>query len=91
MEHLLSPVEAEAGDTIEVTTDRPANVRLLTPAEYDNYLRGRAYQAVRDGVTPTGLVRFPVPHAGRWDVVIDLGGKPGRVEASVALLSGAAV
>lgn len=87
MEHLLSPVEAESGDTVEVNIDRPANVRLLTRDQYDNDLLGRPFEVARGGYNTTSPVRLPIPHFGRWNLVDDLGGKPGQVRASVDLLT----
>ena len=88
MNHLNYEFDASEGDVAEVTLDRAANVLLMDPTNYGEYNRGRSYR-YDGGYTTKSPVRLPVPRAGHWHVVVDLGGGPGQVRASVSLLSGA--
>ncbi len=72
-----------------MTLDRAANVQLLDPANYENYNKGHGYR-YHGGYATKSPVRLPVSRAGKWHVVIDLGGA-GRVRAGARLISGAAV
>jgi hypothetical protein len=90
MNYLHYEFDAGAGDIIEVTLDRAANVQLLDPANYENYKNGHGYR-YHGGYATTSPVRLAVPRAGTWHVVIDLGGGAGRVRAAARLVSGATV
>jgi hypothetical protein len=89
MNYLHYEFDARAGDVIEVTLDRAANVQLLDPANYENDTNGRGYR-YHGGYATTSPVRLTVPRAGKWHVVIDLGGA-GRVRVAARLVSGATV
>ena len=71
----------------EVTLDRAANVLLMDSTNYSYYKQGQAYHH-DGGYTTESPVQFAVPRRGHWHVVVDLGGGPGQVRASVRLLSG---
>jgi hypothetical protein len=88
MHHLNFEFEADPGDVAEVTLDRAANVLLMEPPNYSSYQEGRAYH-YEGGYSTESPVQFAVPKRGHWHVVVDLGGGPGQVRASVRLLSGA--
>ncbi len=72
--------------TVEVTLDHPANVQLLDPNNFLAYENRRAYRYQGGHVTVSPF-RIRPPHQGRWHLVIDLGGGPGAVRASVRTLS----
>jgi hypothetical protein len=90
MNHLNYEFDAGQGDIVEVTLDRAANVLLIDPANYHEYNHGRNYRYY-GGYTTKSPVRLAVPRAGRWHVVVDLGGGAGQVRASASLLSGVSV
>ena len=90
MDHLHYEFDAVPGDVIEVSIDRAANVQLLDPENYENYKARRPFDYY-GGYATTSPARLEVPEAGRWHVVIDLGGGPGRVRAVACLLSRAAI
>lgn len=73
------------GDTVEVTLDKQANVRLLDDANFSNYQRG-AQHSYFGGKALKSPIFLKPPHSGHWHVVIDLGGYPGTVRASVRIL-----
>lgn len=89
MDHIHFPFDAEAGDTVEVAIDRAANVQLLDPENYDKYRQKQGY-SYSGGYATTTPVHLPVPHAGRWHVVVDLGGGAGHVRAAAQVLAGSA-
>ena len=88
MEHLHYEIDAHDQDQVEVSIDRAANVQLLDPTNYELYQQGRSF-SYEGGYATVSPVRFTVQRAGRWHVVIDLGGGAGRVKASMRHLSGA--
>jgi len=90
MNHLNYEFDASEGEVAEVTLDRAANVLLMDPANYDNYIHGRPYRSL-GGYATKSPVRLSVPRAGHWHVVVDLGGGAGQVRAFVSLLNGASV
>jgi hypothetical protein len=85
MNYLHYEIDADAGDRVEVTLDRAANVQLLDPLSYANYQNGQGF-SYYGGYATTSPVHLDVPYAGHWHVVIDLGGGPGSVRASVRVI-----
>lgn len=86
MNYLHKTLDLAAGDVVEVTLDHPANVQLLDPTNYDNYSRNQAYH-YHGGYVTTSPVQIAAPAAGRWHLVVDLGGGVGSVRASLRILS----
>jgi hypothetical protein len=70
------------GEVVEITLDKPANVRLLDDANFSNYRRGTRH-SYYGGLPKESPARLTAPRAGRWHLVIDLGGYAGSVRASV--------
>lgn len=88
MNFLHYEVDADEGDVIEVTLDRQANVRVLDWSNFSSFRSGRAHRYI-GGLARQSPVRLAAPHAGRWHVVVDLGGYAGRVRAGVRVLRAA--
>ncbi len=89
MEYLHKELELSEGDIVEVTlAGNAANVLLLDPDNFHNYQQGRPYH-YQGGYARTSPFRIQVPGAGRWHLVVDLGGGAGRVQASSLVISGA--
>ena len=84
MEYLHQQLDLAADDVVEVALDNAANVMLLDPTNFDAYQNRRPFR-YRGGYATTSPFRIDVPHAGRWYLVVDLGGGPGAVRASVAV------
>jgi hypothetical protein len=82
MNFLHYALELSARSVVEVTLDKQANVRLLDDSNFRSYQRG-ARHTYYGGLTKMSPVRLKPPHAGQWHLVIDLGGYPGTVRASV--------
>jgi len=88
VDHLHWEFDAEAGDTIEVSLDRAANVQLLDPPNYELYRKKEPFTYFGGHATQTPVV-LDVPADGCWHLVIDLGGGPGHVRASARITSNA--
>lgn len=79
--HLHEVYDLEPGDVVEVTLDAPANVQLMDDENYANYLAGRVFR-YRGGHVKQPTFRVQPLDAGRWHLVIDLGGGAGRIRAA---------
>ncbi|MGH7200105.1 MAG: DUF1883 domain-containing protein [Planctomycetaceae bacterium] len=85
MNFLHYRLDANAGDVVEVTLDRAANVQLLDPSQFEKYRNRRTYRYYGGHATRSPC-RIEVPRTGPWHLVIDLGGAAGTVRASFRLL-----
>ena len=86
MNFLHKVLELAEGDMVEVTLNNPANVQLLDEANYKQYSENKLYH-YHGGHATTSPVTLAAPSAGRWHLVIDLGGGVGTVTASVSVLA----
>jgi hypothetical protein len=77
------------GDSVKVTLDKQANVRLLDDINYSNYKNGKKFNYFGGKALKSPLIINP-PHPGNWNLVIDLGGYSGTVRASVRIIRGKA-
>lgn len=82
--------QLSGGEVAEVTITNPANVRLLDSDNFWKYRYGRRHRYA-GGRYKTSPVRFEIPRAGHWVVVVDLGGFPGEVGSSIEVLAREAV
>jgi hypothetical protein len=85
MNYLHQELTAGPEDRVEVTLDAQANVMLLDDTNFDRYRRNQAFQYYGGHAEKSPFVLVP-PSRGRWHVVVDLGGGPGRVRAAVQLI-----
>ena len=73
-------------ETVVVTLSGDSvNVILLDPINFLNYQNGSDYRYYGNHVTSSPY-RIQIPHGGHWHVVIDRGGYPGSVQASVRVV-----
>ncbi|MGH8873326.1 MAG: DUF1883 domain-containing protein [Acidimicrobiia bacterium] len=86
MNYLKYDLDLDRSDTLEVTLDKQANVRLLDQTNYQKYKTGASHKYY-GGLAKKSPVRLSAPSSGHWMLVIDLGGRPGRVRASVRTLA----
>jgi hypothetical protein len=87
MEYLHKELDLSEGDVVEVTlAGNAANVLLLDPDNFQKYRQGRPYH-YSGGYARTSPYRIETPQSGRWHLVVDLGGGPGKVRASVRVIS----
>jgi len=77
--------QLRGGETVEVTLDHAANVRLLDDSNFSGYRSGRQYSFFGGHVTQSPY-RIRVPHGGHWHLVIDLGGYSGQVRSGVRVM-----
>ncbi len=85
MNYLHYDLQLDAGDTVEVTLDKQANVQLMDDSNFSNYKQGQRFRYY-GGLAKQSPFRLAAPHAGHWKLVIDLGGYTGSVRASVNTL-----
>ena len=75
----------DSGQTVEVTVDTQANVKLMTEMDFHNYQSGRSHHYF--GGRQTRRIGRIVPgHAGHWNLTIDLGGGVGTIRHSVRIV-----
>lgn len=77
-----------AGEIVEVTLTRGANVRLMTSSEFSNYRNGRRHRFI-GGLAKRSPINLQIPNSGRWIVVVDMQGLQGSTDASVRVKPGA--
>lgn len=82
MNYLHYELDVGTNNTIQVTLDKQANVKLMDGINYQNYRSGQRYKYY-GGLTRKSPVNLRAPHQGHWHLVIDLGGYAGTVRASV--------
>lgn len=88
MEYLHQEFDLKSGDVVEVNlSGNAANVLLLDPENFEKY-RQRAPCHYFGGYARTSPFQIQAPHAGRWHLVVDLGGGAGRVQASGRVITG---
>lgn len=81
--HLVEEIELARDETIEVEFESRvgANVLLMNDKNYDRYLNGEGVLEYRGGwhrASESPAVLKP-PRPGKWNLVIDLGGRSGRL------------
>ena len=89
MNYLHYDLDLGPEDAVEVTLDQQANVRLLDEANFQLYKRGQRHTYHGGGLAKQSPIHLAPPRAGRWHLVIDLGGYAGTVRASVRTLKSA--
>jgi Domain of unknown function (DUF1883) len=85
MDFLHYEVDLSGNDSVSVTLDKQANVRLLDSCNYQKYRNGSEHRYF-GGLAKRSPIVISAPHSGHWHVVIDLGGYAGSVRASVAVI-----
>lgn len=87
MRFLVHEVKTASSATIRVDLDgNAANVMLMDVHNFQHYRQGRRFQYL-GGFARQSPVRLRAPSAGHWYVVVDLGGRAGRVSAAVTVLN----
>lgn len=82
MNYLHYDLQLTSDQIVEVTLDKQANVRLLDEVNFLKYQRGEKHQYY-GGLAEVSPAHVKPPCSGKWHLVIDLGGYPGTVRASV--------
>jgi len=87
MKFLHYEVSAQQGDIIHVTLrGTEANVRVMDDINFHAFQSGRQHRYA-GGHFKSSPVNIPAPSSGKLNVVVDLGGYAGRLEASVRVIS----
>ena len=87
MKFLHHEVSAQQGDIIHVTLrGNEANVRVMDDHNFNSYRSGGQHRYA-GGHFKSSPVNIPAPSTGKWNVVIDLGGYAGHLEAGVSVIS----
>lgn len=86
MNFLHKVLDLADGDMVEVTLTNAANVQLLDEENYQQYSQNKLYR-YHGGHATTSPFVLATPSAGRWHLVVDLGGGVGSVTGSVSVLS----
>jgi hypothetical protein len=87
MNFLHYDLNLSSGEIVEVTLNKQANVRLLDEINFGKYKRGERH-SYHGGLAKLSPFRLTPPGPGHWHLVIDLGGYPGSVSASVRTVRG---
>lgn len=79
------------GEAVEVLLKgSAANVRLMDSDNLRMYRYGQKFDYI-GGSGKRSPVLFEIPCAGHWYIVVDLGGRPGKVTSSIRILKGETV
>ena len=78
-------MEQRAGTVIEVTLNAIANVRLLSPANFERFTEVLKHQFL-GGVAKKSPIRLTIPESGHWHLVVDMEGHKGLAESSVKIV-----
>ena len=70
--------------TVSVSLDSHCNVLLVSDGDFAAYRSGRSFRYY-GGWATRSPVRLVPPHYGHWHVVVDLGGRAGKVRAGVRI------
>ena len=89
MNFLHTDFQGGPNDVVLVTLDHQANVMLLDDLAFSAYQSGGRF-SYHGGWATASLVRLRPPSVGRWHVVVDLGGRSGRVRAGIRVVRTAA-
>jgi hypothetical protein len=85
MNFLHSDLTLGAHQAVLVTLDKQANVRLMDDLNFSLYQRGQRHTYF-GGLATRSPTQLRPPYAGRWHLVVDLGGYGGIVNASVQVV-----
>jgi hypothetical protein len=80
--------EQRAGTVIEITLSAIANVRLLSPANFERFTEALKHQFV-GGVAKKSPIRLTIPETGHWHLVVDMEGHKGLAESNVKVVDAA--
>ncbi|MGA7495923.1 MAG: DUF1883 domain-containing protein [Isosphaeraceae bacterium] len=85
MNFLHAESHLDAGDLAVIELDSQANVMLMDDINFSSCRSGRSFR-YHGGLAKRSPVHLAAPHTGHWNVVVDLGGYAGSVQAGVSFL-----
>jgi len=80
-------LQLKPDEAVKVILDKQANVRFLDELNFNNYKNGKKHTYF-GGQAKSSPIHIKPPSSGHWHLVIDLGGYPGSVRASVNTVGG---
>ena len=88
MDFIHSREFLNAGDTVILDCDTQCNFMVMSDSDFSSYRRGASHHYYGGFRThfPTSI---PVPHAGHWNIVIDLGGGRANIRYGLRVLAAA--
>ena len=85
MRFLHFPVQARTGRVFTVhLRGTEATVMLMDDLNFSRYRTGSSFRYFGGHFNRSPALLPPVPHDGHWNIVVDLGGGAGHVEATVS-------
>ncbi len=87
MDYLHYKLDLAAGEMVEITLDKQANVRLVDDENFEKYKRDEDHEYT-GGLAKKSPIRLKAPNPGKWHLVIDMGGYNATVKATVRMLKG---
>lgn len=84
-EHLHQRLSLNGGDTVRVQCDTQCNIMLMSDSDYSAYKRGSSFHYA-GGHFKRFPALLPAPHAGTWNLVMDLGGGSASIRYSVQVI-----
>lgn len=82
MQYLHRRFHLNSQESVRVTVDSQANVRLMDDTNFSRFKQGGEHRYY-GGLATRSQVTLSAPCSGYWNVVVDLGGYAGSVRASV--------
>jgi len=84
---LVSELRLDRGDIVEFNLKgNAANVMLMDKRNYDRYKKEESFEYY-GGHTKKSPAHIGCPKSGKWYAIVDLGGYPGEVKASISVIS----
>lgn len=83
MSYLQKSYNLFGGQTISVEINLQTNVMLMDPLKYSSYKK-RSFEHY-GGNFKTSPANIKVTHTGLWYLVVDLGGRAGRINTLVRI------
>ncbi|MGV8937157.1 MAG: DUF1883 domain-containing protein [Allorhizobium sp.] len=77
--------ELRAGTIIEVTLSAVANVRLMTPGNFQRFKEALDFK-YSGGVAKKSPIRLPIPESGHWHMIVDMEGHHGLADSAVKMI-----
>ena len=83
-QHLHQRIRLDQGDIISVSLGQQTNVLLMDDNNDQQYKRGQSYR-YHGGLFTTTPARISAPNSGFWNLVLNLGGRSGRIKYSISI------
>ena len=85
MGHIQGREYLNNGQSVQVDCDTQCNVMVMNDHNYNQYRSGRN-TTYYGGFYDRFPAIIPAPHAGYWNVIIDLGGGSANIKYSISVI-----